>query len=220
MKFLKRLRAFTLIELLVVISIIAILASLALPAMSNAVNAAKMIQSVSNGKQIYIAAQQAALDAAQMGTSTITWPGDMTSAAGTASVPSTSVNYITDLVTNGYMRTGDLRILSTVGYPALISTNITDLKAANNGWNFGAVSDSDDSTAVFAYTKNLVPSNTTAGGTTLGGTLDMTNKGYKDIGFIIVHKGGDAQKYKSNLATDTTGLLGTVPSGTGAWIHD
>lgn len=215
MKFILRLRrrAFTLVELLVVISIIAILASLALPAMSNAVNAAKLIQTVSNGKQIYIAAQQAALDAAQMGTATITWPGDMTTA------PSTSVIYITDLVTNGYMKTGDLRILSTPGFAALISTNITDLKKENNGWNFGGVTDGDDSTAVLAYTKNWVPGSGTGGNAVTGGTIDKA-VGYKDIGFVIVRKGGDAQKYKANLATDGTGLLGTIPGGTTAWIKD
>ncbi len=219
MKFLKRLRAFTLIELLVVISIIAILASLALPAMSNAINAAKMIQTVSNGKQVYIAAQQAALDAAQSGSSTISWPADMT-VNGTAAQPGTPTIYFTDLVTNGYMKAGDLRVLSTPGYAALVSTNLTStpLTKENNGWNLGAVSDSDDSTAVFLYTKNFKATGSAGG--SVSGTIDLVTKGYKDIGFVIVRKGGDAQKYKANLATDTTGILGTAPSGSPVWITE
>ncbi len=52
----RRDRAFTLIELLVVIAIIALLVSLLLPALKNARNAAKLVKSLSNIRQINIAA--------------------------------------------------------------------------------------------------------------------------------------------------------------------
>ena len=51
----KCLRAFTLIELLVVIAIIAILAAILVPAVSDALLRGRLTQTLSNGKNIYVA---------------------------------------------------------------------------------------------------------------------------------------------------------------------
>src|SRR5438876_11624388 len=54
--------AFTLIELLIVIAVIAILASFALPAFLGVQERAKQTKDLSNGKQIFLALRQYALD--------------------------------------------------------------------------------------------------------------------------------------------------------------
>ena len=56
--------AFTLIEMLVVISIIAVLAAFAVPALTSALTKGQMTGTMNNGRQLYLAAQQMALDGA------------------------------------------------------------------------------------------------------------------------------------------------------------
>ena len=59
--------AFTLIEMLVVISIIAVLAAFAVPALTSALTKGQMTGTMNNGRQLYLAAQQMALDGAANG---------------------------------------------------------------------------------------------------------------------------------------------------------
>lgn len=175
-------------------------------------DSAQMIKVVSNGKQVYLAAQQAALDAAQNGTETIGWPGDMTTPPGS---PTT---YFTALVTNNYLQPGDLKILLAPGYNMMVGTNATSLTEQNNAFGLGMVEDNDDSTAILLFTKNWTPANGSGGGVATG-VISATAKPFGNKGFVIVRKGGDAQKFKANIATDTTGLIGTIPSGNGSYIQ-
>ena len=68
--------AFTLIEMLVVISIIAVLAAFAVPALTSALTKGQMTGTLNNGRQLYLAAQQMALDGAANSDPTLVWPGD------------------------------------------------------------------------------------------------------------------------------------------------
>ena len=197
MKLFKRLRrqSFTLVELLVVITIIGILASFALPALTGAITKAQLIQSVSNIQQVQAAAQQAALDSIQTGSSATTWPADMTS-------PGDSAGYLTKLLNAGYLKSGDLRILAATGVTALTGTAITTIAEANTPFHFGNVSDTDEGSAYFVFTKNWKWSS----------GVDATKKPCGAKGFVICHKAGDAQSYQTNQATATDGSIGTVPA--------
>src|SRR5438045_8621787 len=92
--------AFTLIEMLVVISIIAVLAAFAVPALTSALTKGPMTGTLNNGRQIYLAGQQMALDGAANSDPTLVWPGaDNTIKTGSA--------YLTRPVANAYLKVGD-----------------------------------------------------------------------------------------------------------------
>src|SRR5437763_5410643 len=97
--------AFTLIEMLVVISIIAILAAFAVPALTSALTRGQMTGTMNNARQLYLAAQQMALDGAANSDPALGWPGDL--GAGVA----TLADYANVLVNNDYLKPGDLQKL-------------------------------------------------------------------------------------------------------------
>src|SRR6476620_10697344 len=101
---------FTLIEMLVVISIIVVLAAFAGPALFSALTKGQMTASVNNSRQLYLAGQQMALDGATNSDSTRVWPGDDTATLNTLQA------YVSRLVTNDYLKTGDIqKLLSAPG---------------------------------------------------------------------------------------------------------
>src|SRR2546423_7794835 len=126
--------AFTLIEMLVVISIIVVLAAFAGPALFNALAKGQMTGSINNGRQLYLAGQQMALDGATNSDATRTWPGDDASITTLAA-------YCSRLVTNDYLKAGDLQKIlsapgalctvnsSTSGTPAVTTVTLTGISA-------------------------------------------------------------------------------------------
>src|SRR5438094_6824860 len=110
--------AFTLIEMLVVISIIAVLAAFAVPALTSALTKGQMTGTMNNGRQMYLAAQQMALDGAANSDPNLVWPGDDTANLNTIDA------YMNRLVTNDYLKAGDVqKLLSAPGRPCTVTTD-------------------------------------------------------------------------------------------------
>ena|SRR5437588_634877 len=192
--------AFTLIEMLVVISIIAILAAFAVPALTSALTKGQMTGTMNNGRQMYLAAQQMALDGSANSDPNLGWPTD---------VGDTTLNaYVTRLVTQNYLKVGDVQKLlsgpgasaqvtsSTAGTPPVTTITVTGTAALK----IYPVADADASNVIFAtsrnYTYNSVLTPTT------GGATPVANNPFGDKGFIVQRKGGDASVLRPNNATD------------------
>src|SRR6184192_1348142 len=109
--------AFTLIEMLVVISIIAVLAAFAVPALTSALTKGQMTGTLNNGRQLYLAAQQMALDGAANSDPTLVWPAD--------DATLTTMNaYMSRLVQNDYLKPGDVqKLLSAPGSPCTVTSD-------------------------------------------------------------------------------------------------
>jgi prepilin-type N-terminal cleavage/methylation domain-containing protein len=188
--------AFTLIEMLVVISIIVILAAFAGPAIFNALAKGQMTGTMNNARQLYLAGQQMALDGATNADSTRTWPGD------DATITNLQV-YCSRLVTNDYLKVGDLQKLlsapgalctatsTTAGSPPVTTVTL----AGTSALKVYPIKETDSSNTIFAVTSNY----------TYATDLTATPAPYGDKGFVVQRKGGDAALLKKNNATVTSG---------------
>ena len=182
--------AFTLIEMLVVISIIAVLAAFAVPALTSALTKGQMTGTLNNGRQLYLAAQQMALDGAANSDPTLVWPGD----DGTIV---TVTDYCNRLFTNDYLKPGDLqKLLNAPGTNATVTLNngpppSIQLGGAIPAFKFFKVKDSDSANVVFLETNNYTYN------TTLNG---VNTAPFGDKGFIVQRRGGDASILRKNNA--------------------
>jgi len=177
---------FTLIELLVVISIIAILASLAIPAVLSALTRGQMTGTLSSSRQIQLATQNSALDAAAQIATGIGWPGD----AGTTTVQA----FATMLVSNEYLTGPDLAKFIGNGpgiQPATATDNTITVSSDNVAFTVFNVRENSDLDRVFLVTKNWSAN-------TLG-----SNAPYGEKGFIVMRKGGDGSVLRRAQAGDT-----------------
>jgi prepilin-type N-terminal cleavage/methylation domain-containing protein len=205
--------AFTLIELLVVISIIAILAALAIPGVTGALTKGQLVQALSNARQIHLAVQTAALDKATAGVG-IGWPGNGKPADGSAY--GDAKTYIGDLVDNGAIATGDLKIFATVGYTPAVNKAL--LNPGNIGFYIYNVTESDEGSTVFLTTKNLDYD-------PAGAPVLVTGKSFGTKGCVIFRKGGDGSFYNQKQLqqpTDQdsrTALFGTKPTATPKFLE-
>jgi len=190
--------AFTLIEMLVVISIIAVLAAFAVPALTSALTKGQMTGTMNNGRQLYLAAQQMALDGAANSDPNLVWPGDDPATLGTLN------NYMTRLVQQNYLKAGDVqKLLSGPGASAAVATagappNQTVTITGTAAFKIYPVADADASNVVFAVSRNY--SYDTALAAQAGGA---PNNPFGDKGFIVQRKGGDASILRPNNATVT-----------------
>ncbi len=202
--------AFTLIEMLVVISIIVVLAAFAGPAIFNALTKGQMTASVNNGRQLFLAGQQMALDGSTNSDPTRAWPGDLSdTAAAPGSTPqpiTTLQQYMTKMVQGDYLKAGDVqKLLSAPGATctatADATTNAVTL-GGKSGMKIYEVKENDGSNTLFAVTANY----------TYNTALVATDSPYGDKGFVVQRKGGDAAVLKKNNATVTTGQEATFQS--------
>ena len=184
--------AFTLIEMLVVISIIAVLAAFAVPALTSALTKGQMTGTLNNGRQLYLAAQQMALDGAANSDPALTWPGDFTTA------PTVS-QYMTALVNNDYLKPGDVqKLLNAPGTkcvmtytPAAPPVPASVALAGTPAFKFFLVRDNDSSNVVFVESNNY----------TYDTSVDPAVSPFGDKGFIVQRKGGDASILRKNNAS-------------------
>jgi len=193
--------AFTLIEMLVVISIIAVLAAFAVPALTSALTKGQMTGTMNNARQMYLAAQQMALDGAANSDPGLVWPGD----DGTILTVS---DYMTRLVTNDYLKPGDVQKLingpgtnATVAYtpanPAAVPPTPASVQMGGTtpALKIFKVTDANSSNVVFIESNNY----------TYDQPLPTNTNPFGDKGFIVQRKGGDASILRKNNAVAGAG---------------
>jgi prepilin-type N-terminal cleavage/methylation domain-containing protein len=203
--------AFTLIEMLVVISIIAVLAAFAVPALTSALTKGQMTGTMNNARQLYLAAQQMALDGAANSDPNLTWPGDDVNAATL-----TLEQYCAELVNNDYLKPGDVqKLLSAPGAACGVTVGgapptQTLTFAGISGLKLYKVLDANSSHTVFAVTSNY----------TYDTALAPNGTPFGDKGFIVQRKGGDASILRKNNATVVGGNQATFQSVVGKKVGD
>jgi len=177
--------AFTLIEMLVVISIIAVLAAFAVPALTSALTKGQMTGTMNNGRQLYLAAQQMALDGSANSDPNLGWPAD---------VGDTTLQlYMSRLVKNDYLKPGDVaKLLSGPGSSVTATPDAATPPGVVLGGTKAAlkvypVAEANGANAVFAVSANYIYGNDLTA--TVGGA---PNNPFGDKGFIVQRKGGDA----------------------------
>lgn len=189
--------AFTLIEMLVVISIIVVLAAFAGPALFSALSKGQLTAEVNNTRQLYLAGQQMALDGAANANAKLVWPGD-------DATITTLAEYCSRLVTNDYLKTGDLqKLLSAPGVTCTATggpdgsggTTITFGPTSKSALKVYKVKEVDSSNTVFAVTANY----------DYDTALDATKSPFGDKGFVVQRKGGDASVFRKNQAVAESG---------------
>jgi len=195
--------AFTLIEMLVVISIIAVLAAFAVPALTSALTKGQMTGTLNNGRQLYLAGQQMALDGAANSDPALVWPGDDPNIV-------TVNDYMNRLFQNDYLKAGDLqKLLNAPGTNATVVANnaatppTVTLGGLVPAFKFFKVKDSDSANVIFLETNNYTYSTTLQG---------VTTAPFGDKGFIVQRRGGDASILRKNNAV--AGANGAIFQGT------
>jgi len=192
--------AFTLIEMLVVISIIAVLAAFAVPALTSALTKGQMTGTMNNGRQLYLAAQQMALDGAANSDPNLVWPGDDTVNLGTLN------NYMTRLVQNDYLKAGDVqKLLSGPGASAIVATagagaTQTVTITGTSAFKIYPVAEANASNSIFAVSNNYIYASALT--PTIAGA---PNNPFGDKGFVVQRKGGDASILRKNNAIPGAG---------------
>jgi prepilin-type N-terminal cleavage/methylation domain-containing protein len=183
---------FTLIELLVVIAIIAVLASFAVPAITSALTKGQLVGTVNNARQYFLASYQMALDGNVNADINYAWPGDYNPAITSLEV------FSSRLVTNQYLKTGDLaKLLSGPG--AIVgatgatdaTTGVTTVTLTGTpGLKVYEVHDGDSANTIFAVSNNY----------TYNTALAPATSPFGNKGFVVIRKGGDCLSLRANNA--------------------
>ena len=210
MKMLKtgRKGAFTLIELLVVISIIAILAAVLVPAVNDALTKGKMTGTLSNGRQLFLAAFAQTLGGTVVADPNASWPCDGNASTYSASgvVYANTYLYFTNLVVSGILPV-NYSFFAAPGVQAYNGTNAANFQAMNNAWVVVAdLTDNASDAVPLLFTKNL--NLTSLSSAQMG--VDLTAKvlntdvnsqpaPYGSKGVCVVYKGGGTMVIKPSL---------------------
>jgi len=189
--------------MLVVISIIAVLAAFAVPALTSALTKGQMTGTLNNGRQIYLAGQQMALDGAANSDPNLCWPGDDPAIA-------TVTDYCNRLFANDYLKPGDLqKLLNAPGTNATVTVTapgpppVIALGGAIPAFKVFRVTDAASANVVFLETNNYTYNATLQG---------VTTAPFGDKGFIVQRRGGDASILRKNNAV--AGAIGAIFQGT------
>jgi prepilin-type N-terminal cleavage/methylation domain-containing protein len=178
---------FTFWELLAVVVVIAVILILAWPAFTNALAKRDLTRTMNNERDLYLAAFRMATDGAAKSDASLAWPGDY---------PANSLaEYCGKLIERDYVKPADLqRMLSAPGAACTVTTSGSPPATTLTGTSalrIYKVKSSDPSNTIFAASSNYVYDT----------ALRPDAKPFGDIGFVVVHKSGDAGIFGKNQAT-------------------
>ena len=176
---------FTLIELLVVIAIIAMLAAILVPAVNKALTSAALVQTTSNGKNIYTSAFANQMDNAVISSSSSAWPSNGTTEA-----------YFENLVTSEVMNVS-FDFFAAKGIEPVKSKDTSKFSAANHAWRvvLGLTDGSPEGTT-FLGTKNY--NNAAVSGSAETKVVLSEDNPFGKAGMVVVQKGGAAFALKGS----------------------
>ena len=160
----------------------------------------QLTQTVHNGRQIYIATQTMAEDGLADQDPRLGWPGDL--AVSKSEPVNDLASFVERLVKFDYLNERDLAKLFTApGVRAFSGPG--RLEGNNSAFKIYLVTASDSPNVLFLATKNF----------TFGHGLDANTVPYRDKGFAIVRKGGDAQSF-AGYAAQYREAIGVMPGHT------
>jgi hypothetical protein len=182
---------------LLVVVLGAILVWLCLPQISDRPLPGHVIQTLNNGRQIYLATFNMVNDGLETKDPKFGWPGDL---AASKVDPITSLGeFVNRLVEHDYIKKADIgKIFAAPGVRAY--TGQGEFTGENSAFKIYKVRESDLASVIFSATKNF----------TFGRGLDKHAVPDGDKSFCVVRKGGDASPYFDRRAALNTNL-GLMP---------